>query len=365
MIDKDTSIICQCLTASKIPHIVGGSSFIGLTIGALTKYTNNITLYIFNYNQYKIFILFFRLLFQGILLKPKFKLGILRFKLRKKNSIFEKDLDYYTLFPGKIENRTYKFFIGGRFIYFNIDDLHENNISKIKINKQTYTLPNNYQDFKEKYNGNLLSGVYQKYPVSFNSETEMEAINLLEDVVNNLENINCQYWLDGGTLLGAIRHKKLIPWDHDLDIGVKYKNDETLEKLISQLRKKYYIRPLPFSKQENVWSLGKYRIIKVYPRKYLFFHEKLCLDIFIFYHSVLESDNKKVYKYGVWNKNAYYDYKLLEELSTISFYGREYSTPGKTSEYLEAKYGDDWKIPRENWNVVIDDKSISRQENQS
>ena len=96
-----------------------------------------------------------------------------------------------------------------------------------------------------------------------------------------------------------------------------------------------------------------------------FFHEKLCLDIFIFYHSVLESDNKKVYKYGVWNKNAYYDYKLLEELSTISFYGREYSTPGKTSEYLEAKYGDDWKIPRENWNVVIDDKSISRQENQS
>ena len=55
----------------------------------------------------------------------------------------------------------------------------------------------------------------------------------------------------------------------------------------------------------------------------------------------------------------------MEELSTISFYGREYSTPGKTSEYLEAKYGDDWKIPRENWNVVIDDKSISRQENQS
>ena len=79
----------------------------------------------------------------------------------------------------------------------------------------------------------------------------------------------------------------------------------------------------------------------------------------------IESNNKKVYKYGVWNKNAYYDYKLLEELSTISFYGREYSTPGKTSEYLEAKYGDDWKIPRENWNVVIDDKSISRQENQS
>lgn len=365
MIDKNTSIICKCLIASKIPHIIGGSSLLGLTTGMLTKYTNNITLYIFNYNQFKIFNLFFRLLFQGILLKPKLKLGHLRFKLRKKNSIFTKNPEYFILFPGEKENGNYKFFIGGRFIYFNIDDLHKKNISNIKINEQTYTLPNNYQEFKEKYNENLLSGIYQKFPVSLNSKTEIEAINLLEDVVNNLEEIYCQYWLDGGTLLGAVRDKKLIPWDHDLDIGVKYENDETLEKLISQLRKKYYIRALPFSKEENVWSLGKYRIIKVYPRKFLFLHEKLCLDIFIFYRGVLESSKKEVYKYGVWNKNAYYDYQLLEKLSTISFYGREYSIPGKTTEYLKAKYGNDWKIPNENWNVVIDDKSISRLENKS
>ena len=365
MINKNTSIICQCLTDSNIPHIVGGSSFIGLTTGMLTKYTNNITLYIFNYNQYKIFILFIRLLIQGILLKPKFKLGHLRFKLRKKNSLFTKNPEYYILFPGEIENSKYKFFIGGRFIYFNIDDLHENNISKIEINNQTYTLPNKFQEFKEKYNKNLLSGIYQKFAVSFNSKTEMEAINLLEDVVKNIEIINCQYWLDGGTLLGAVRDKKLIPWDHDLDIGVKYENDEILKKLISQLRKKYYIRALPFSNEDNVWNLGKYRIIKVYPRKYLFLHEKLCLDIFIFYHDVLESNNQEVYKYGVWNKNAYYDHKLLEELSIISFYGREYSAPGKTYEYLEAKYGHDWKIPKKNWNVVIDDKSISRVGNKS
>ena len=136
MINKNTSIICQCLTDSNIPHIVGGSSFIGLTTGMLTKYTNNITLYIFNYNQYKIFFLFFRLLKNGILLKPKFnELGILRFKLRKKNSIFEKNLEYCTLFPGKIENNNYKFFIGGRYIYFESDDLQSNKLSQIKINK--------------------------------------------------------------------------------------------------------------------------------------------------------------------------------------------------------------------------------------
>ena len=36
----------------------------------------------------------------------------------------------------------------------------------------------------------MLSGIYQKFPVLLNSQTELKAINLLEDVVNNLEFIN-------------------------------------------------------------------------------------------------------------------------------------------------------------------------------
>ncbi len=66
------------------------------------------------------------------------------------------------------------------------------------------------------------------------SETQEIILNILKPVYDHLNKYGLRYYISGGTLLGAVRHKGFIPWDDDLDIALPRKDYEKFLRTIER-----------------------------------------------------------------------------------------------------------------------------------
>ena len=61
---------------------------------------------------------------------------------------------------------------------------------------------------------------HENYPAPAPSAKQITQMNTVRDVAALLTEHNIPHWMDYGTLLGARRHGKIIPWDTDVDLGI-------------------------------------------------------------------------------------------------------------------------------------------------
>lgn len=81
-------------------------------------------------------------------------------------------------------------------------------------------------------------------------KSQLVMLELLKRIHKTCEENNIKYWLDFGSLLGAIRHSGFIPWDDDIDLGMMRKDAEKLCEIMGK-DKEVFVRFYYTNGREN------------------------------------------------------------------------------------------------------------------
>jgi len=151
------------------------------------------------------------------------------------------------------------------------------------------------------------------------------AINLINDLIDELEENNIRYWFNWGLLLGVVRQNDFIPYDTDLDITVHWEDREKIWDIVepAMIMKGCYVP----QKEE------------CYPEDRWFIRDKEKIEL----NFVERVGDKYIYSPNRCNLGCPCEY--IDNLDTVEFYGRKFTIPSNAKEYLRLSYGDDWGTP--------------------
>lgn len=137
--------------------------------------------------------------------------------------------------------------------------------------------------------------------IRFAVEREKKEIKITPEILKELQAIQLEiliefdricnenhidYSLDGGTLLGAVRHKGFIPWDDDIDIIMLRRDYEKFYKLYTSglINEKFFLQE---HRTDKFYMVGYPRIQRnntIYRRaghEHMKYHQGVFIDLFV------------------------------------------------------------------------------------
>lgn len=69
---------------------------------------------------------------------------------------------------------------------------------------------------------------------TFLREYQLKTTDFLKQITDKFSDWGIEYFLMGGSLIGALRHKGFVPWDDDMDIGMMREDYEKLKAILRQ-----------------------------------------------------------------------------------------------------------------------------------
>ena len=157
-------------------------------------------------------------------------------------------------------------------------------LSTLTCNETAYPVHPEYKAYLAKQYGDYEAGLFDAIGVGLTVEEKaelklhqqkcLEALTFLEEL---RKTHGIRYYLLAGSVLGAVRHKGFIPWDDDVDVGIRKEDLAQVEALIKEHL------PVGFSLEQSAPN-------HPYPRMFskICYNGRCCIDLWPLVKSVPE-----------------------------------------------------------------------------
>ena len=154
-----------------------------------------------------------------------------------------------------------------------------------------------------------------KYKAEDLSKLRKIQIEILTEIIRICDKHSIKWFTDGGTTIGAVRHKGFIPWDDDVDIAMLREDYERfLEVAPHEIKNGYTVAH--FSMDSNVpFYFAKVRkndtLFLEEPIKNLKINHGVYVDIFPYDVVPLDKKLAKIHKYRILHYHRQFSYRMI------------------------------------------------------